>query len=210
MDAYKLFRRDRQGRKGGGVALYIKDCFDVEELGVGNVEVECLWVRIRGKACRGDILVGVCYRLPNHDEEDEAFYEQLVDVERLPALDLLGDFNFPDVCWKYNAAQRKQSRRLLEWVEDSFLTQLVQEPTRGGALLDLLFTNSEGLVGDVKAGNCLGQSNHETVEFSILGDVIRVTSKTAILNFQRADSDLFRMLVARVPWELLFKGEGVQ
>ena len=34
----------------------------------------------QGKACRGDILVGVCYRLSNQDEEmDEAFYEQLVE-----------------------------------------------------------------------------------------------------------------------------------
>ena len=77
--------------------------------------------------------------------------------------------------------------------------QLVQEPTRGGALLDLLFTNSEGLVGDVKAGGCLGQSDHVIVEFSVLGDVRRVTSKTAILNFQRVDFDLFRTFVARVP-----------
>jgi len=49
--------------------------------------------------------------------------------------------------------------------------QLVQEPIRGGALLDLLFTNSEGLVGDAKVGECLGQRDHEIVEFSILGDV---------------------------------------
>ena len=47
MDGYKLFRRDRWRRRGGRVALYIKDCFDVEELGVGNDEVECLWIRIR-------------------------------------------------------------------------------------------------------------------------------------------------------------------
>ena len=65
MDGYKLFGRDRRGRKGGGVALYIKDCFDVEEFGVENDKVECLMVRSRGKACRGNILVGVCYRLPN-------------------------------------------------------------------------------------------------------------------------------------------------
>ena len=50
MDGYNVFRRDRQDRKGGGVALYIKECFDVEELGVGNNKVECLWIRIRGKA----------------------------------------------------------------------------------------------------------------------------------------------------------------
>ena len=67
---------------------------------------------------------------------------------------------------------------------------------RGGALLDLPFTNSEGLVGDVKVGHCLGQSDHKIVEFTILGDVRRVTSKTTILNFQRADFDLFRTPVA--------------
>ena len=101
--------------------------------------------------------------------------------------------------------QKKQSKRFLECVEDSFLMQLVREPTRDGALLDLLFTNREGLVGDVKVGDRLEQSDHETVEFSILGDVRRVTSKTAILNFQRADFDLFMMLVAQVPWESLLK-----
>ena len=65
-------------------------------------------------------------------------------------------------------------------------------------------------MGDVKAGNCLGQSDHETVEFSILGSVRRVTSKTAVVNFQKADFDLFRMLVSGVPWESLLKGKGVQ
>jgi len=74
----------------------------------------------QGKACRGDILVGVCYRLPNQDEEkDKAFCEQLAEVAQLPALILIGDFNFSDICWKYNTAQRKQSKRFLECVEDS-------------------------------------------------------------------------------------------
>ena len=46
-------------------------------------------------------------------------------------------------------------------MEDNFLTQLVSEPTRGGASLDLLFTDREGLVGDVAVGGCLGLSDHE-------------------------------------------------
>jgi len=37
----------------------------------------------------------------------------------------------------------------LQCVEDNFLTQLVSEPTREGALFDLLFANKEELVGDV-------------------------------------------------------------
>jgi len=43
-------------------------------------------------------------------------------------------------------------------VEDNFSMQLVSEPSRAGALLDLLFTNREGLVGDVVVGGRLGLS----------------------------------------------------
>jgi len=58
-------------------------------------------------------------------------------------------------------------------VEDNFPTQLVSEPPRGGASLDQLFTNRAGLVGDMVVGGCLGLSDHETIEFSILGEVKR-------------------------------------
>jgi len=44
----------------------------------------------------------------------------------------------------------------MECMEDNFLMQLVKEPMRGAALLDLLFTNREGLVGDVESRGCLG------------------------------------------------------
>jgi len=78
MDGYKFFRRDRQGRRGGGVALYVRDCFDCIELNDCNDKVTCLWVKIRGKANKPDILLGVCYRPPNQDEEvNEAFYKWL-------------------------------------------------------------------------------------------------------------------------------------
>ena len=119
--------------------------------------------RDRGKANKADILVGVCYTPPNQDEEtDEVLYKQLAEVSQSLAVVLLGDFNLPDICWKYNTAERKQSRRFLECVgDDNFLMQLVSEPTRGGVPLDLLFTNREGLVGDVVVRGCLGLSDHD-------------------------------------------------
>ena len=80
----------------------------------------------------------------------------------------MGDCNFPDICWKYNTAEWDQSQRFLECVADNFLMQLVSEPTREGALLDLLFVNREGLVDDVAVGGQLGPSDHEIIEFSIL------------------------------------------
>uniref|UniRef100_A0A8B9ZFV9 Reverse transcriptase domain-containing protein n=1 Tax=Anas platyrhynchos TaxID=8839 RepID=A0A8B9ZFV9_ANAPL len=210
MPGYRLFRRDRQHGRGGGVALYIRESFDVVELEARNDKIESLWVRI-GRDNKASVLVGVCYRPPNQDEEtDEEFYRQLTEVAKSSALVLVGDFNFPDISWKHNTAQRKQSRRFLEKVEDSFLTQLISEPTRGGALLDLLFTNREGLVEDVIVGNSLGQSDHEMVEFSILGGARKGTSKTTVLDFRRADFRLLRTLVGGVPWEAVLKGRGVQ
>ena len=80
-------------------------------------------------------------------------------------------------------------------MEDNFLTQLVGEPTRGGALLDLLFTNREGLVGGVMVGGCLGLSDREMIEFSIWGEARKGVSKTTAMDFRRANFGLFEALV---------------
>ncbi|GAB0208110.1 PDZ domain-containing protein 2 [Grus japonensis] len=84
-------------------------------------------------------------RPPYQEEEvDEAFYRQLEVASRSQALVLMGDFNHPDICWKGNAARHTQSRRFLQNINDNFLTQVVEEPTRRGVLLDLVLTNKEG------------------------------------------------------------------
>ncbi|KAK4807079.1 hypothetical protein QYF61_018420 [Mycteria americana] len=67
MEDYRLFRRDRQGRRGGGVALYARERFDCTALAVNSDVVESLWVGIRGKENKGDVVVGVYYRSPSQD-----------------------------------------------------------------------------------------------------------------------------------------------
>jgi len=77
---------------------------------------------MRGKANKADILLGVCYRPPNQDEDvDEVCYKRLAEVSQSLALVLVGDFNLLDICWKHNTAESKQSRRFLECVEDNIL-----------------------------------------------------------------------------------------
>ena len=109
-----------------------------------------------------------------------------------------------------NTVQKKQSRRFLQCTEDNFLMQLLRDPTKEGTLLDLLFTNREGLVGDLKVGSCPGRSDHETVKFSILDEVTRGPSKTAALDFWKVSTELFRTLVRSVLWDSLLKGKWVQ
>ena len=69
--------------------------------------------------------------------------------------------------------------------------QVVEEPTRGRVLLDLVLTNKEGLVREVKVRGSLGCSYHKTVEFKTLSERTKPKSRIAILDFRRANFDLF-------------------
>lgn len=142
-------------------------------------------MRIKGQANRVDIVVGVYYTAPNQEEEvDKAFYRQLQNASCSQALVLMGDFNHPNICWKDNTAKNKQSRRLLQNNADNFMTQVIGEPTRRGALLDLVLTNRDGLVGNMKVEGSLGCSDHEMLEFKILRGQSRAKSRTATLDFK--------------------------
>ncbi|GAB0209274.1 mitochondrial enolase superfamily member 1 [Grus japonensis] len=180
-------------------------------LGMEEEPTKSLWVRIKGRAGTGDIIVGVCYRPPDQgDRADEALYRQIGAASRSQALVLMGDFNHPDICWRDNAAGHKQSRKFLECVDDNFLLQGIEEPMRRGAMLDLILTNKEGLVGDVKLKGSLGCSDHEMVEFRILRAARRARSKLPTLDFRRADFGLFRDLLGRIPWDKALEGRGAQ
>ncbi|RMC21625.1 hypothetical protein DUI87_02492 [Hirundo rustica rustica] len=125
LNGYKLFRTDRKGRRGGGVVLYIREAFDAMGIEANDDEVECLWVRIKGKANKADILLRVFYHIPNQEEEvDNLFYKQLENVSGSSALVLVGDFNLPDICWELHTAEKRQSRKFLECVKDNCLLQL--------------------------------------------------------------------------------------
>ncbi|GAB0203516.1 hypothetical protein GRJ2_002817200 [Grus japonensis] len=122
----------------------------------------------------------------------------------------MGDFNHPDICWRDNTAGHKQSRRFLECIDDNFLLQVIKEPMRRGAMLDLVLTNKERLVGNVKLKGSLGCSDHEMVEFKILRAVRRTHGKLTTLDFRRADFGLFRDLLGRMPWDKALEGRVAQ
>ncbi|GAB0209619.1 hypothetical protein GRJ2_003427600 [Grus japonensis] len=166
---------------------------------------------LKGTLGAGDIIAGICYRPPDQgDRADEALYRQIGAASRSQALVLMGDFNHPDICWSDNKAGHKQSRKFLECVDDNFLLQEIEEPTRRGAMLDLVPTNKEGLVGDVKLKGSLSCSDHEMVEFKILRAVRRAHSKLTTLDFRRADFGLLRDLLGRIPWDKALEGRGAR
>ncbi|TRZ08247.1 hypothetical protein HGM15179_018861, partial [Zosterops borbonicus] len=100
-----------------------REAFDAMGIETNDDEVECLWVRIKGKANKADILLGVCYHPPN--QVDNLVYKQLENLSGSPTLVVVGDLNLPDICWELNIPEKRQSRKFLECVKDNFLLQLL-------------------------------------------------------------------------------------
>ena len=132
--------------------------------------VESLWVKIREGSTKD--MVGVYYRPPDQGEAvDEAFLLQMWEASCSRALILVGDFNHPDICWKDHTESCKRSRRLVESIDDNFLVQVLDGPTRGEVLLDLLLTDAEEIIKGINVGGSLGCSDRALVEFVISRNV---------------------------------------
>jgi len=81
---------------------------------------------------------------------------------------------------------------------------------RRGAMLDLVVTNKQGLVGNVKLKGSLGCSDHQIVDFKILRTARRAHIKLTTQDFRAADFGLFRDLLGRVSWDKALEGRGAQ
>ena len=93
----------------------------------------------------------------------------------LPNILLLGDFNFPQIertsgimrCGGRSRDERRGAELLCEVMEDLCLTQIVEKPTRGDNLLDLVLVNNSDLVYDCEVRD-VGLSDHRMILLSLV------------------------------------------
>lgn len=109
----------------------------------------------------------------------------------MPGLALMGNFNNPVMCSRYNTAGHKSPRRFLEPSSDIFLIQGTKKAVRRGALLDLLLAISEGFIRAMKLNGTTGCSNHKTVEFRALRGGRETKHKITSLDFRSTGSGHF-------------------
>jgi len=65
-------------------------------------------------------------------------------------------------------------------------------------------------IGDVRIGGCLCCSDHAVVEFTLLGDMRQAKSKIRMLNFRKANFQLFVELINKTRWETVLMGKDVE
>jgi len=90
------------------------------------------------------------------------------------------------------------------------LCQVIDTPTRGDAILDLMISNTSELPDDVKTGGSLGCSDHALEEFTVLTDKCQVKIKVRILKFKKPKLQLFKEVISRTPWNTALRDKGAE
>ena len=148
---FSLFDYDRD-RKGGGVAIYARNELNAIEIKSLNYsEIENLFIKVHINNTTG--IWGVCYRPPNQSaNERDAFIDKLSNQfdticgEHVLPFYLLGDFNDRCIDWKSSHEDSELGLKLVNLLNEYNLKQIINCPTRGSNLLDLIITDNPASV----------------------------------------------------------------
>jgi len=108
----------------------------------------------------------VCYRPPSSLEVNDKALFKLINQIQDKYLVVLGDFNFPGLNWR-EVDLLDASHSFVECINNKFLYQLVEEPTRGNNFLDLLLCSDDSIVQKVTVGEPFESSDHQVIRFEL-------------------------------------------
>ncbi|XP_051789513.1 uncharacterized protein LOC127529574 [Erpetoichthys calabaricus] len=212
IEGYTFFRKDRQNRKGGGVAVYAKQDLNVSLLQLDDEphRSEDMWLRLENIRERG-LILGMCYRPPNSDSNfNTHLFSNIKKASLQGDIIVMGDFNYPNINWDNLTDGGVQEQEFLEVINDSFLTQHVKAPTWGEACLDLVFCNNQDRIEGVEVIEPLGSSDHNVIQFSVFCKSADAKTKIVKLNFGRANFEQMRQSLSRIHWDKLLSVETVE
>ena len=168
LENYDMFQINVTEATGRGVILYTHKSLKAISITMNTQFQESVWAEIPLNS-KDAMLVGVIYRSPgssevNNDKLNQTIIEA-VGLNHSHFL-LMGDFNYPNIKWDSESTESNTVEdKFIENIRDNFLFQHITKPTRGrlgnkSNILDLIFTNEEGMIEDVTYESPLGKSDH--------------------------------------------------
>jgi len=182
---FKLFKKDRAAvndKKGGGVALYVKNALRVVECDDLNSKLcESIWCKIYVENL-DHFVVGVCYRSQEADENElcEMFEGIKLACEANRLVLVMGDFNYPDINWNTLRADSNGYKflKLVMVIRNNMCSSI---PTRGNNILDLILTNEMSIKYGIRMLAPVDNPDHNVLIFSIDCTQVRKKKKASLL-----------------------------
>ena len=198
LEGYVMFRKDRIGRRGGGVLLYIKDTIPAYEVQLQE-EADCndaIWCNL--VTGHTTVIIGVVYRCPNITKENnETIHNAINEVSKGDCI-IMGDFNHGNIKWDTLQSTGVEDSTFLCLVQDNFLTQHVLEPTRAARVLVL--SSQKELVDNVVIQEPLGSSDHNQLHFNIKIKSDKTKVKQCRRDFRKGNYKDIRKRLAHIDW----------
>ncbi|CAF0789624.1 unnamed protein product [Didymodactylos carnosus] len=213
-------RRDRVGKKGGGILIYVRNNLSCKQLTeFDNADFETLFCSIQFSKSK-TILLSACYRPDWIDIGDFIVHLDtvLTDIRsnncyKNTDLVFLGDFNAHCYEWCPTKASTLEGKKLYEFANDVQLFQIVEKPTRpkSSTGLDLIFLDNLNLVEKIEIlPELCCTCDHNVVKFSINIAQLSVTQYSRkIYDYRRANWDVFRDKLAELDWYELVEDGGL-
>ena len=173
---------------------------------------EGLWCKLTNLGKDNEsIFVGVYYKSPSLSKENEELFFQSLKYNHFDRVVLIGDFNYPDIDWVNMQAEKQNSRTFLNIMQDNFLVQHVDHPTRGNAILDLLFTSDEAMVRNLDIGESFGGSDHNILrcDLVVTDKIEQMDMNTYSYMWNKGRYRDMKDMLSKIDWDNAYKDKSI-
>ena len=133
----------------------------------------------------------------------------------------MGDFNYSDIKWIdyggiVKGSGRSSSLEFLESINSNSLSQLVDKPTFGNNILDLVITDNPDRIYQVEVGPPIGCSTknvlHNCLTWSFIVNSLKLVEKTnkKIMLYKKANYDLLNSKFNEIDWKELLADDNIE
>ena len=202
---------------GRGVAVFSKLELDssISQIDCKFQEGLTLEIKLRGHDCLSFTCV---YRSPTKSvtsaENCRKLNNMLINIakdKKYTHRCIIGDFNYKDINWELLTTpkgEESEEEKFLRTIQDSYLHQNILEPTRKRgddepSILDLIITDEETQISEVKYDSPLGKSDHSTLIFDF-NCYIEKTTPSKRYNYEKGDYEAMMNDIEQSKWNQKF------
>ena len=163
-----------------GTAIFVKEELKGRKVTIMNEFDDHVWIELQLKN-NDKLLCGCIYRSPKKElqyikDSTKKVCKVIQEATNMHPSHLLicGDFNYPEIDWIHESVVETTEtiQPFIDTIQSCYLLQHIFEPTRfrdgnEPGLLDLVFTNEEGMIGNIIQNPGLGESDHICINFDL-------------------------------------------
>ncbi len=133
------------------------------------------------------VTISIAYRQPKQQAADDAaLYEEIQAMTQNKQSVIIGDSDCPKINWSTINGDQEENR-LLEMLEDTFLAQIITQPTRENNILDLVFVTDPNLSREGRVGEKLSGCDRHLIHFNIRTDHELIENASKFPDYRKAN-----------------------